>query len=40
VSVFKGALPELQGVATIDTGFELFRSLTSERSLERLHTRI
>ena len=40
VSVFKGALPELQGLETIDTGFDLFRSLHSGESLERLRSKI
>lgn len=40
VSVFKGALPELQGLETIDTGFDVFRSLAGEQSLERLRSRI
>lgn len=40
VSVFKGALPELQGLETIDTGFEIFRSMSSEGSVERLRSKI
>jgi len=40
VSVFKGALPELEGIETIDTGFELFRSLKSEEGMQRLRSKI
>lgn len=40
VSVFKGALPELGGLETIDSGFELFLSLASDSGLERLRTKI
>jgi hypothetical protein len=40
VSVFKGALPELEGIETIDTGFDLFRSLRSEEGLRRLRAKI
>jgi rubrerythrin len=40
VSVFKGSLPELEGLVTIDTGFNLFRSLTSADSVQRLREKI